>query len=203
MAKIHYARVDEFWRKEEKYAYLDEQQHRGQIEWQEIKPDAKHNRLTQGMQNEFEAFLPIGDKRSKGTSTCETIFSTFSGGVKTNRDALAYNFSEKALTENIIKCIDAYNELVVKWISPLKEAENVDDLIDYTVRDIAWSRDLKLDLERGKTAEYSEEKIRTALYRPFTKSFLFFDRILNEEVYVFPRIFPVKQRKTRIGLYAL
>ncbi len=35
MAKIFYARVDEFWRKEEKYAYLDEQQHRGdiQLDW--------------------------------------------------------------------------------------------------------------------------------------------------------------------------
>jgi predicted helicase len=144
------------------------------------------------MQGEFDAFLPIGDKRTKGTSTSETIFNTFSGGVKTNRDALAYNFSEKELKENIIKCIDAYNELVVKWMSPQKKAENVDDLIDYTVWDIAWSRDLKLDLERGKMAEYSDEKIRTALYRPFTKSFLFFDRILNEEVYVLPHIFPVE-----------
>ena len=41
-ARIFYARVDEFWRKEEKYAYLDEKQHRGNIEWQEIQPDAKH-----------------------------------------------------------------------------------------------------------------------------------------------------------------
>jgi len=31
-ARINYARVDEFWRKEEKYAYLDEKQHRGNVE---------------------------------------------------------------------------------------------------------------------------------------------------------------------------
>src|SRR2546430_5197241 len=169
MAKIRYARVDEFWRKEEKHAYLDEKQHRGNIEWQEIQPDAKHNWLTEGMQDEFEAFIPIGDKATKGMSDGATLFSTFGGGVKTNRDAWTYNFSEKALTENIIRCIDAYNDLVFKWISPQKKAESVDDLIDYTVRDIAWSRDLKLDLERGMTAEYGEEKVRQAIYRPFTR----------------------------------
>lgn len=63
MAKIYYARVDEFWRKEEKYAYLDEKQHRGNIEWQKIQPDAKYNWLTEGMDDEFEGFMPIGTKK--------------------------------------------------------------------------------------------------------------------------------------------
>src|SRR5947207_6893135 len=34
--RIFYARVDEFWRKEDKYDYLDENQHCGNIAWQEI-----------------------------------------------------------------------------------------------------------------------------------------------------------------------
>jgi predicted helicase len=45
-------------------------------------------------------------------------------------------------------------------------------------------------LARGHYAEFQGSKIRTSLYRPFAKQHLFFDRILNEEVYVFPRIFP-------------
>ena len=59
MAKIFYARVDEFWRKEEKYAFLDEKQHRGNIEWQEITPDAKHNWLTEGLRDEFDHLVPF------------------------------------------------------------------------------------------------------------------------------------------------
>jgi predicted helicase len=55
---------------------------------------------------------------------------------------------------------------------------------------ISWSRDLKLDLQRGKIAEFSEDKVRTAIYRPFTKQLVFFDRILNEEVYQIPNYFP-------------
>ncbi|MGE0684733.1 MAG: type ISP restriction/modification enzyme, partial [Candidatus Binatia bacterium] len=42
----------------------------------------------------------------------------------------------------------------------------------------------------GKYAEFDEKKIRLALYRPFTKQFLFFDRLLNAEVYSIFRFFP-------------
>jgi len=53
---------------------------------------------------------------------------------------------------------------------------------------VKWSRDLKQDAQRGRLAEFSPAKFRLALYRPFTKQFLFFDRILNEEVYQWPRV---------------
>ncbi len=163
-----------------------------------LQPDAKHNWLTLGMQEEFETFIPVGNKTAKaGTlATAETIFKTYGRGVATSRDAWVYNFSEHALTVNIIKSIDAYNELVFKWINPQNKAETADVLIDYGAQNISWSRDLKLDLGRGVEAEYAEEKIRAALYRPFTKSKLFFDRVLNEEVYVFPSIFPLRQSET-------
>ena len=64
-AVIRYARVDEDWRKEQKYDYLDERQHLGNVDWTEIQPDAKHNWLTAGLQEEFETFLPLGSKEAK------------------------------------------------------------------------------------------------------------------------------------------
>src|SRR3989442_10973664 len=87
MAKIFYARVDEFWRKEEKYAYLDEKQHVGKIEWRENTPDAKHNWLTEGMHDEFESFIPIGTKEAKASSkpNNQTSFYTYGRGVGTRR----------------------------------------------------------------------------------------------------------------------
>ncbi len=50
--------------------------------------------------------------------------------------------------------------------------------------------DLKKDLQRGNYATFDESKIRVALYRPFNTRFLFFDRMLNAEVYSIPMIFP-------------
>ena len=113
-AHIHYARVDEFWRKEEKYAYLDEKQHRDNVAWKEIQPDAKHNWLTEGMQDEFERFLPMGSKEAKADdeSRTQTIFKTYGGGIKTSRDRWALNFNAKLLAENMKSTIDTYNEQV-------------------------------------------------------------------------------------------
>lgn len=195
MAKIFYARVDEFWRKEEKYAYLDEKQHRGNVEWQEIQPDAKHNWLIEGMHDEFETFIPVGSKEAKASKSlgAKAIFITYGRGVATSRDSWAYNFDETVLVENIIKTIDAYNALVSRSAKSSNMSKNANELITYDAHEITWSRDLKLDLERGKEAEYAEEKMRKALYRPFAKENLFFDRVLNEEVYVFPSIFPTRR----------
>src|SRR6266550_1485906 len=192
MAKIFYARVDEFWRKEEKYAYLDEKQHRGNIEWQEIKPDAKHNWLTEGMRDEFEDFIPIGTKEAKASSklNTQTIFDTYGRGVGTSRDSWVYNFDRTALANNVQRIIATYNAAVLKWKNIKNPNKKTDSFVEYDNHEIAWSRDLKNDLQRGRTAEFSEDKIRPSLYRPFAKSNLFFDRVLNEEVYVFPAIFP-------------
>ena len=43
------------------------------------------------------------------------IFTTYSNGVKTNRDAWAYNFNRNTLAENMSGMIDIYNEQVFKW----------------------------------------------------------------------------------------
>jgi predicted helicase len=190
MAKIYYARVDEFWRRGQKYAYLEERGHVGNIEWQELQPDAKHTWLTEGMRDEFASFIPIGDKETKAKANTKTIFKTYSSGLKTNRDVWAYNFNEIALVENIVSFIDTYNEQVYKWSRTKNQNVNIDDFVAYDEKNISWSRDLKLDLQRGKPAEFTEDKVRKALYRPFTKSYLFFDRVLNEEVYGLPAIFP-------------
>ena len=193
LPKIFYSRVGEFWRKEEKYAYLDKHKHSGSVTWQELEPDARHNWLTEGMHDEFASFIRTGSKKAKAstTATAETIFKTFSNGVKTHRDTWAYNFSTNALADNINPTIDVYNEHVARWKNLSDKSAGLDNFVDYDDSKIAWSRDLKLDLKRLRLAEFKEQKMRSALYRPFTRNNLFFDRVMNEEVYVFPSIFPV------------
>ena len=45
-------------------------------------------------------------------------------------------------------------------------------------------------------ASVTEKKVRTSLYRPFCKQWLFFDHILNEEVCQFPHFFPSDSSET-------
>src|SRR5205823_4795018 len=50
---IRYASVDQFWRKEQKYEFLNSVQDVSKIEWQELKPDKNHTWLTQNLRSEF------------------------------------------------------------------------------------------------------------------------------------------------------
>ena len=190
--RIFYARVDESWRKENKYHYLDSKGQYQNIEWQPVKPDKNHTWLTEGLRSEFETFIPMGSKsaRSRKDEAMEVIFKHYSRGVVTCRDAWAYNFNRSILAENMQRTIKYYNEQVLKWRQPENLNTKVDDFVVNDDMKISWSRDLKLDLKRVRSAEYAERKVRDALYRPFTKSILFFDRIMNEEIYGFPAIFP-------------
>ena len=197
-AEIFYARVEENWRKDEKYRYLDEKEQYGNVDWTRITPDRRHTWLTEGLHAEFETFMPLGSREAKAAKgeAVDVLFHRFSSGVKSNRDAWVYNFERSVLSENVIRTIEIYNEQVFKWERTGNTGVNVDDFVAYDDRRISWSRDLKAKLKRGRLAEYSKQKVRDSLYRPFTKLSLFFDRVMNDVVYVFPSIFPTPKTET-------
>ncbi len=157
--------------------------------------DARHTWLTEGLQAEFESFMPLGGRKAKGAKgeAVDVICKTYGRGVSTGRDAWAYNFNRDALTENIKWTIDTYNEQVFKWEQRENQNANVDDFVAYDDKKISWSRDLKAKLKRGRMARYADHKLRPSLYRPFTQSNLYFDRMMNDHVAVFPSIFPVAE----------
>ena len=191
--EIFYACVDEFWRKEEKYHYLDSKEHCQNIDWQRITPDKRHTWLTEGLHAEFDTFIPMGTKEMKAQKgpAVNVIFKTYGRGVATCRDAWAYNFNANRLTENVQQMMEFYNTQVVKWLAaPEKSIINIDNFVTYDNEEISWSSGLKRKLKAGKLAEFSEKNIRVSVYRPFTKSHLYFDRTIDEAVYVFPSIFP-------------
>ena len=194
-AEMFYARVDEFWRKEDKYRYLDSKGHYRNIEWKPITPDTRYTWMTEGLHAEFEIFIPMGTKETKAAKdqAVEVIFQTYSNGAKTNRDAWAYNFNRKALAENMSGMIDAYNEQVFKWEHREDRDANVDDFVISDEAKIKWSSGLKQKLKSEYLAEFADTKILQSLYRPFTKSNLYFDRMITERVYVFPSIFPTPE----------
>ena len=193
---IFYDHVDEFWRKEEKYHYLNSKQHYQSIEWQQLTPDNRHTWLTEGLHAEFDTFIPMGTKEAKAQKgiTADVMFKTYSLGVSTNRDAWAYNFNRNTLIENIQQSMEFYNTQVLKWLAtPEKSIVNIDNFVVYDNAKISWSAGLKRKLKSGRFAEFLEKNVRISLYRPFTKSRLYLDRTMNESVYVFPSIFPISE----------
>ena len=198
LPRIFYYRTDDSWNKQQKFDFLTEYQHTGSVSWQPIQPDPRHTWLTEGLQIEFETFIPMGTKEAKAAKDAaeNVIFQTYSTGTHTGRDAWVYNFNRRMLTENIKRMIENYNAEVARWGQRTARDANLDDFVVSDDTKIKWSRDLKVKLKRGTTSEFTEHKMRTALYRPFTKSNLYFDRIMNDVVSVFPTIFPTPETET-------
>ncbi len=196
--RIHYHRADEFWNKKQKFDFLEKRQHIGTIEWQTIKPDLRYTWMTEGLHAEFETFVPMGTKEAKNgrIEVKNVIFKTYSLGVNTSRDGWVRNFDRQALTENIIRITDSYNAQVFKWERRMNQNANVDDFVVYDDAEIKWSSTLKQRLERGQTADFSDSRIRKSLYRPYTGSNLYFDRVLNDRVALFPSILPTPETES-------
>ncbi|HLL76743.1 MAG TPA: type ISP restriction/modification enzyme [Pyrinomonadaceae bacterium] len=191
MAKIFYARVDEFWRREEKYAYLEERQHVGGVEWQELQPDAKHNWLTGELKPEFESFVPVGTKEAKKAKGVESkvIFVLYSYGVLTGRDSWVYAFSRDSLQRNVEHLVDLYNTSLNLWERKGQGSDPRKFLLEQNPH-MKWTHRLLEAVGNHHTLEVKHASFRNGLYRPFTKQHLYFNRELNERVYVLPSIFP-------------
>lgn len=189
-AKIFYASVDEFWRKEEKYLFLDDQRDRSNISWREIKPDKDNNWLTEGMQAGYEQFLPIGNKETKDQSASTAIFRNYSRGVETTRDAWLYNFNEAALRENVRAFIGAYNEQLDKWQRKKRKRVELDSFVSYDSARLKWSSSLKQSLLSGTSPTFEDVNIRRALYRPFTRRYLYLDDVLVHRQGQLPSMLP-------------
>ena len=190
--RLFYYRTDDLWDRKRKFDFLNERQHIGNIEWQPIQPDVRHTWLTEGFHAEFDTFLPMGSRetrRVKGTAV-GVVFQTYSTGISTGRDAWVFNFNQNTLSESTSKMIENYNAEVDRWERRTDRDANLDDFVVSDDLKIKWSRDLKVKLKRGTTAEYTESKVRTSIYRPFTKLNLYFDQTMDDVVSVFPSIFP-------------
>jgi predicted helicase len=187
-AKVFYAHVDEFPRKEEKYDFLDSKDSIGSVDWEEKKPDGTHNWLTKGMQVEFESLLQIRTHSVK-TFTREpfAIFSTSCPGINTARDAIVYNFDKNRLLSEVGQFCDDYN-LEVTWYKQKGRPSDIDSFVNY--ERIKWSSTLKNHLKRGILAEFDGAKVRPSFYRLFIRMLLYHDQVLNERPALFSQIFP-------------
>ena len=192
--QIYYYRTDDLWNKKQKFDFLNHCQHTGGIEWKSIQPDSRHTWLTEGLDVEFDTFIPMGNKEAKNTKDGdgETIFSLYSYGVVTSRDNLAYSFDLALLQEQVHTFIEIYNTAVDR-----KRRHNlktpVENFIDTTDPHIKWSHRVKASLKSLVLSNYENSHFRTALYRPFCQQYLYFDHLWNERRYQQHRIFPTPE----------
>ncbi len=71
-----------------------------------------------------------------------------------------------ALADKAQRFIETYNAEVDRWQRRSNRGANLDDFVLYDDHRIKWSRDLKLDLQRGQHAAVHEAKIRPCAVSP-------------------------------------
>jgi predicted helicase len=114
----------------------------------------------------------------------DAVFVTRSNGVQTNRDVWVYNFSKAVLEDNVRRMIDFYNSQVDSLSSKCqaegkKASKKAQDLINTDPQKIKWTSELIEDLAQGKKGEFHQENIGPSLYRPFSKSWIYYDQQFN------------------------
>jgi predicted helicase len=192
---IRYFRMEEFLTKEERYAVMNDAEDWRRIAWDELEPDAKHRWLVEPTTREFESYIPVGTKDAKKADwgEAEAIFETYSGGVKTNRDAWSYDFLQSALSERMSEMIAAYNTQVHRWTTRQSRDEGFHEIVEDDDKIIKWSPGLKRRAKSGHTIDFHEANIRAATFRPFTKKSLFALKDLIERPGLFFRFFPTEE----------
>jgi predicted helicase len=159
--------------------------------WLRLNPNDQHDWINL-RDPAFDNFNVLGNKDSRETK----FFENYSNGVKTNRDNWCYNFSSKSVASNMVRMINFFNQETDRFRSAHgsksrdEQVALVDGFIDTDSKKISWTRELKEDLRKLKTANFISECQRTSLYRPFSKQKIYFNRQFNNCVYQIPRIFP-------------
>jgi predicted helicase len=121
-------------------------------------------------------------------------------GLVTSRDPWCYNYSFHNLQNNIQKSINFYNDQV-KTIDQHRLISNENDLSKFLIHDakqFSWDRQQKIDVLKSIQYKFSIDSICLGAYRPFTKQNIYFNRSLNNCVYLLPGIFPSKTHENLV-----
>jgi predicted helicase len=169
--------------------------------WQNIVPD-EHGDWIDQRDSSFNSFIRLGNKEDK---QAVRIFSNYSQGVQTARDAWCFNSSETGLLANVERMIDVYDAERQRFAALDRKFENakardifVDSFVTSDPKHVSWSRALKADIGKGTKIKFDASRAVISAYRPFTRQWLYFDRKLDEYVFQVPRMFPTTEHKNKV-----
>ena len=181
-ATLHYHDIGDYLSREQKLEIIQDFGDYTTIPWQTLIPD-EHGDWLNHRTSGYEKHLAIGDKSTKGKPDTKAIFTLFTLGVATGRDAWIYNYSLASLESNISRSIDFFNTQ-----AGLTE-------LDYDPTKFSWGRQQKKDAERGKRYYFTPTSVITAVYRPFCKRHGYIQRDMINMMYQTAKLFPTSQHK--------
>ena len=180
----------------------------GFSDWQSIKPNRYHEWIGQ-RSDAFTEFYPLGTKEAKAGKTDDAIFTLYSLGWATNRDAYVYNFSRDTLLENAQLMTEDYLTALSEFETTLKanpELLSNKNALKAVVEKITqrhdsnsrWNSELQDDLIRKKKTSFDNGYVRRVMYRPFVSTNCYADYTFIHRKYQMDRIFPNSSNENRV-----
>ena len=96
------------------------------------------------------------------------------------------------------KMIESYSRELDRLKNKNLNIKNVDQFIDLDSKKITWSYGLKENLLKKRQALFKKEYIKQSIYRPFMKSWVYFDEMFNERRYQLLKIFPKNDTENKV-----
>ncbi|GAA7318760.1 DEAD/DEAH box helicase family protein [Helicobacter pylori] len=207
---IHYYDIGDYLKREAKLNLLANFENLDSVPFEKITPNNKGDWINQ-REDAFDKLIPL--KRDKNSQN-PSVFDINSMGVLTGRDPWVYNFSPNALTLSVRKCIETYNADLKHFNECFREAFKQRTAKDKGIKPgdlykqlndkeittdgtkISWTDGLKNHLIKNKNLQESrKESMRLALYRPFNKQWLYWDKDWINRQCQFSKIFPDKSAR--------
>ena len=189
-ARIYYHDIGDYLSTQQKFDIINQFHDISRIPWTTIQPD-QYGDWINLRDERFANFTVLGDKKDKKAVTF--FLPHYSNGLKTNRDAWAYNSSLKVVQQRAKEQIDYYNQTLDELNNGQLQA------LDFDTNKISWTRAVQNDiLKRKKRYDIAEATYREVMYRPFFKQQLLYYTPLNEMQYQIPSIFPTPQHKNLV-----
>ena len=146
-----------------------------------IVPDAHGDWLNQ-RDYSYSKFI-----RTDGKKTTEkAIFSNYSRGLATARDAWVYGSSRDRIKDNVDRMFATYNQQAKEFDSDSSNFEFIrDDKL------IHWNRTLENFFKRGvRNLSFEHNSLFRSIYRPFYPQYCYFNKYANDMTYQIPLLFP-------------
>lgn len=193
-AQIFYCDIGDYLSREQKLAKLKEWRSVDAISWETLTPNQDGDWINQ----RFSTYIPIGDKFGKKAEDAYFV-PRYSRGLVTGRDAWCYNSSKPALIQNIQRSMAFYHSQVEDFQKQKSRNPHatIEESIKYDSTQFSWDMQQKTDLARGKKYGFEATSVRIGLYRPFFKQQVYFNRQLNNSVFLLPSLFPTSDTENR------
>jgi predicted helicase len=181
--KVFYSQVEDFMTARQKVEAVVGAKSMVGLNLTNIVPNEFGDWLLQ-RNNDFRTFLPIGDRSGE-----VVVFSEFSLGLGSNRDAWVFNPSRERLAQAMMLATRTYQ------ISLDSGRINDDSRIK-------WSSSLESRFARREVLPFDNSQPRQVMYRPFERTFMYPDTKWIHRPGIFAKAFPTA-RHANLGIAAV